>query len=196
MFYLGIDPGKSGGIAVLSPTGVIDCTVKMPQTEADLYHLLRSFEGDGRAMVEHVHASPQMGVVSAFTFGKGYGALLMALTAAKIKFDEVSPRKWQAAMQCLTKGDKNVSKRRAQQLFPQLTITHATADALLIAEFCRRWHCSLDVNGSSRARSQQVTAAGSGRDTATATASCIGEAKPEKRIESRGRFVKATSRTA
>jgi hypothetical protein len=38
----------------------------------------------------------------------------------------------------MTKGDKNVSKRKAQELFPQLKITHATADALLLAEFGRR----------------------------------------------------------
>lgn len=140
MFYVGIDPGKAGGLAMLDSTGDVVWATKMPATEADVFTLLRTIQGDVRGMVEHVHASPQMGVVSAFTFGKGYGALLMALTAAKIKFDEVSPRKWQGALQCLTKGDKNVSKRRAQQLFPGLTITHATADALLIAEFCRRFH--------------------------------------------------------
>lgn len=142
MFYLGIDPGKSGGIAALASDGRVELAVKMPPTEADVYQALVSSRVVGAtvAMVEHVHASPQMGVVSAFTFGKGYGALLMALTCAGIRFDEVSPRKWQGAMQCLTKGDKNVSKRRAQQLFPGLTITHATADALLIAEFCRRFH--------------------------------------------------------
>ena len=143
MFYLGIDPGKSGGLALLDAAGDVVWCTKMPATEADLLTLL-GVTGRQRfvahAMVEHVHASPQMGVVSAFTFGKGYGALLMALTAAQIPFDEVSPRKWQGALQCLTKGDKNVSKRRAQQLFPGLTITHATADALLIAEFCRRFH--------------------------------------------------------
>jgi hypothetical protein len=83
-------------------------------------------------------ASPQMGVTSAFTFGKGYGGLLMLLTALDIPFDQITPRKWQTAMGCLSGGDKNVTKRRAQQLFPKLTITHAIADALLLAEFCRR----------------------------------------------------------
>jgi hypothetical protein len=79
-----------------------------------------------------------MGVVSAFTFGRGYGALRMALTMFDLHFEEVTPRQWQKAMACLTGGDKNVSKRRAQELFPALTITHAIADALLIAEFSRR----------------------------------------------------------
>jgi hypothetical protein len=62
----------------------------------------------------------------------------MALTAAGIPFERVTPQKWQKAMGCMTKGDKNVSKRRAQELFPQLKITHAIADALLIAEYGRK----------------------------------------------------------
>ena len=41
-------------------------------------------------------------------------------------------------MSWLSKGDKNVTKSRAQELFPELKITHAIADALLIAEYGRR----------------------------------------------------------
>jgi hypothetical protein len=41
-------------------------------------------------------------------------------------------------MSCLTKGDKNVTKSRAQELFPEVKVTHAIADALLIAEYGRR----------------------------------------------------------
>ena len=37
-----------------------------------------------------------------------------------------------------SKGDKNVTKRRAQELFPGARVTHAVADALLLAEYCRR----------------------------------------------------------
>jgi hypothetical protein len=33
----------------------------------------------------------------------------------------------------MTKGDKNISKAKAQELFPDKKIIHATADALLIA---------------------------------------------------------------
>ena len=79
-----------------------------------------------------------MGVKSAFTFGEGFGWLCMALTAAGIPWRTVRPQAWQKELGCLTKGDKNVSKRKAQALFPELTITHATADALLIAEWLRR----------------------------------------------------------
>lgn len=152
MIYVGIDPGLSGGIAAVSDLGVPLLHAKMPATDADLLALLRAnwggwggsevalqqMRGRWRCCVELVHSSPQMGVRSAFTFGRGFGAILMALAAVKLPYDLVSPAKWQTAMQCRSKGDKNVTKRRAQQLFPDVTITHAIADALLIAEYGRR----------------------------------------------------------
>ena len=62
----------------------------------------------------------------------------MALTAVKVPYTLVRAPAWQKAMGCLTHGDKNISKRRAEQLFPSVKMTHALSDALLIAEFCRR----------------------------------------------------------
>jgi Holliday junction resolvasome RuvABC endonuclease subunit len=135
---IGIDPGVNGAIAWIQDGK--PCVEKMPETLADLWDLVVSikFGNECQAYIEAVHSSPQQGVKSAFTFGQGYGRLEMALTAAGIPFERVSPQKWQKAMGCLTKGDKNVSKRKAQEMFPQLKITHATADALLIAEYGRR----------------------------------------------------------
>ena len=96
----------------------------MPDTLQDLWELVVSISleaGTGgmgiRAYLEAVSSSPQMGVVSAFSFGRGYGNLEMALTAAGIPFERVRPQVWQKALGCMTKGDKNVSKRKAQELF-------------------------------------------------------------------------------
>ena len=141
---IGIDPGMSGGIAWIADGK--PCVEKMPETLQDLWELIRNIRGprhwtpepECRAYIESVHSSPQMGVTSAFTFGQGFGRLEMALTAAGIPFERVTPQKWQKALVCLTKGDKNVSKRRAQELFPQMKCTHATSDALLIMEYGRR----------------------------------------------------------
>jgi len=145
MITIGIDPGKNGGIAWI--TDGKPCVEKMPETLTDLWDLIHEISGvkwsnhgvtEIKAYLESVSSSPQMGVKSAFTFGNGFGHLEMALTAAGIPFERVAPQKWQKALGCLTKGDKNVSKRRAQELFPQMKVTHATADALLIAEYGRR----------------------------------------------------------
>ncbi len=139
---MGVDPGANGGIAWITDGKA--CVEKMPDTLQDLWELIRDITNhprsslDGRkykAYIEQVSSSPQMGVVSSFSFGRGYGNLEMALTAAGIPFERVRPQVWQKALGCMTKGDKNVSKRKAQELFPDRKITHATADALLIAHY-------------------------------------------------------------
>ena len=79
-----------------------------------------------------------MGVVSAFTFGRSYGFLRGLLAANGIKREDVTPQKWQAELGCRSKGDKNVTKAKAQELWPNEKITHANADAMLIAEYARR----------------------------------------------------------
>ncbi len=141
-YYLGVDPGQGGGIVALGSDRRVGMVAKMPETDRDLLDMLAVFAG-GTAVLERVHSSPQMGVTSAFTFGAGFGGLRMALTASRISFTEVTPQKWQKAMGCMTKGDKNVSKRMAQSLFPDVKVTHAVADALLIAEYTRRTELNL-----------------------------------------------------
>jgi hypothetical protein len=158
MLYIGIDPGKSGGIAAVDNFGVCVCAQRMPETDRELYNLFRDLsESMGvpvatKAVVEHVSSSPGMGVASAFKFGTNFGALRMALTAAKIPFDFVAPKTWTAAMEVSApKGesgkfgavdrkrrDKNLSKTEATRLFPRIKVTHAIAEALLIAEYARR----------------------------------------------------------
>lgn len=140
--WIGADPGKSGAIAVVDEFGQpMADACKLSNTDADIAAWLTDVAGWSdrvHATIEKVHSSPQMGVVSAFTFGRSLGFLHGLLVALKIPYTEVSPQRWQKYMDCLTHGDKNVSKQRAQQLWPTLRITHAIADSLLIAEYGRR----------------------------------------------------------
>lgn len=147
MLYLGIDPGVSGGLAALRADGGVQGVAKMPETDGDVLAWLAHLQKvhGCYAVLERVSASPQMGVVSAFTFGRGYGALQMALHAAGIPYDLITPGTWQRALRCLSRGDKSVTKARAQALFPGLRVTHAIADALLIAEYARRFQRGLAV---------------------------------------------------
>ena len=139
--YIGIDPGIKGGLAILCE-GAEPFAVKMPATERDIYECLLSLtnwkDTEAVAVIEKVNAVKGNGVVSMITFGMGYGGLRMALIALGIPFREVTPQTWQKALGCSTGGNKNVSKAKAQQLFPSLKITHAIADSLLIAEWLRR----------------------------------------------------------
>jgi Holliday junction resolvasome RuvABC endonuclease subunit len=167
VLYIGIDPGKAGGIATLRIDGTVMNAIAMPPTERDLFDFLClvAQAGPSRAMLERVHSSPQMGVVSAFTFGQGYGALRMVLTALQIPFDEVAPQKWQSAMAAQSGGDKNITKRRAQALFPFQKITHSIADALLLAEFARRFHNAIPINEGAIDGKAQTRSATKDRDT-------------------------------
>jgi hypothetical protein len=158
MIYLGIDPGGSGAIAAVGEH-IRPSFIKNESTEREIAEWLSAFPPpDSFAIIEKVSSSPQMGVSSAFTFGRSYGFLRGLLICAKIPFEEVSPQRWQKAMQCRTGGDKNVSKAKASQLFPELTITHAIADALLLAEYNRRLRAGM-FNEQSPRRERAVPAA-------------------------------------
>jgi crossover junction endodeoxyribonuclease RuvC len=139
VIVLGIDPGASGGVAWRGDD-VEAHAWKFPDTERDLWHLFEDLSGNGiaAAFIERVHSMPKQGVASSFKFGQHYGMLRAFLIASAIPFEAVAPGVWQRSMGCLSKGDKNVTKRKAQELFPALKITHAIADALLLAEYGRR----------------------------------------------------------
>lgn len=148
MIVIGLDPGKSGGIAwqKLGESRSAQA-VKFPETETDTFALLDTImaeDADWFAYLEKVGATPQMGVTSAFTFGRGYGFLRGLLVGLSIPFEEVGPAKWQAEFGLRAAGRKlgdddvakhNAIKGKAQQFYPYLKITHSMAASLLISEW-------------------------------------------------------------
>src|ERR1700742_1151157 len=111
--FLGIDPGLSGALALYNPAtdelDVRDMPVfilpkgsKGTRTELDLYGLANIIDMWAslkvRAVVELVSASPQMGTVSAFSFGGSYWAARMALAAHFIPTELVTPQVWKRAL--------------------------------------------------------------------------------------------------
>ena len=142
---IAIDPGAQGGIAIFSvdKDRLIE-VVKMPDTPQDLLDLISKYQINSKCYLEKVGGLPGMGGSSMFNFGKGFGHLEMALLCRKIPTTEVTPQKWQKALQLGTKGHKSTSqwknklKARAQQLYPKVPkITLAISDALLILEYAR-----------------------------------------------------------
>ncbi len=139
---IGIDPGQSGGAVLLGSSGlVLDTLVFSKATEHDIAECLNSWrqeDGGGViAFLESVHSMPKQGVASSFKFGRSFGFLIGVLTALKIRYELVTPQKWQKALHCLSHGDKNVTKASAQRRWPDRKWTHAIADAALIAEYGR-----------------------------------------------------------
>lgn len=142
---IAIDPGAHGGIAIFSvdKDRLIE-VVKMPDTPQDLLDLISKYQINSKCYLEKVGGLPGMGGSSMFNFGKGFGHLEMALLCRKIPTTEVTPQKWQKALQLGTKGHKSTSqwknklKAKAQQLYPKVPkITLAISDALLILEYAR-----------------------------------------------------------
>ena len=146
-YFLGVDPGANGAAVIIDSAGDFLFTqilfYKSTEGEIAEWFLNHAAKKCSRAMLEKVSAMPKQGVSSTFKFGQNYGFLRGCLMCSKIPFDDSSPQRWQKAMGCMTAGDKNVTKAKAQQLFPRDRITHANADALLIAEYCRRLHLGM-----------------------------------------------------
>ena len=141
--FIGIDPGKAGGFAFIYDD--IYIAKKTPNTVSEIaieIGAIKLIAPDVSiyAIIEHVHSMPGQGVKSVFTFGKGYGQWLGILATLKIPYIEVTPNKWMkyyGAMPKEKKDRKNHLKHLAQQRFPNIDITLATSDAILICNYLR-----------------------------------------------------------
>lgn len=142
---IAIDPGVNGGIAIYScdERKVVE-VVKMPETPGDLLALLKMYKINSVCYLERVQGIPGNGASHMFNFGRGFGHLEMALLSQKIPVVEVTPQKWQKALQLGHKGTKTTAqwknrlKERAKQLFPDVSkITLSVSDSLLILEYGR-----------------------------------------------------------
>jgi hypothetical protein len=137
--YMGIDPGYSGAVAVVDEKGALVALQRLNGTEHDIssFMLGRQLTVE-LAILEKVSSMPRQGVASTFKFGTSYGFCRGLLVCHRIPFETATPVTWQRSLKCLSKGDKNVTKSAAQRLWPQEKVVHATADAMLIAEYARR----------------------------------------------------------
>lgn len=146
-YYIGIDPGFSGGIAVLGPGGnVVECR-NMPETPMEILEFLRGYSDNSVCVLEDVgQGVPGQSSSATAKFARHNGHLEMALLAIGIKTTKVRPQKWEKTYALGSSSThekaewKRMLKERAQQLFPQLgkKVTLKTCDALLIAEYCRK----------------------------------------------------------
>lgn len=126
---LGVDPGIEGALALLDTDACTLALRPMPvathkaskgkeKTSVDTQRLafdLRALSPD-IAYIEHVHSSPQMGVVSAFSFGYSYGTVRGTLDALHVTTTPVSPVIWKRALR--VPADKALARSRASELFP------------------------------------------------------------------------------
>jgi hypothetical protein len=152
--YIGIDPGQKGAICSVDDDGTLVKAKAMPLTPADIYEELRSYDAftaeQRYAVLENQNSFAPPGVrfnTSAMGgFFRHLGHLEAFLMASNIRYDMRMAAHWQRAMGCLTGGNKNITKAAAQRLFPAVKVTHTLADALLLAEYCRRTQRGIPLN--------------------------------------------------
>lgn len=121
---MGIDPGISGALAWIDTEDWSLSVRDMPKEPGRRDKNAVSPIGvalifqealPDYVFIEDVWSSPQMGVSSAFSFGRSLGIVEEAATYGSI-LTKVTPQEWKSKTK--TPKDKNEARRRAQQLFP------------------------------------------------------------------------------
>ena len=145
MVYIGIDPGKKGGVATINEDGV-----KVYQWDD------QRFIEDMRqhanwldkcvAAVEKVGAFSGQGVKSMFSFGHSLGFIEGVLSGLGIPYQLIPPVTWKRSFSLIGK-DKKASIETCQKLFPELNLmateksrvpSDGMAESALLALYAKR----------------------------------------------------------
>tara|TARA_B100000575_G_C23082002_1_gene623431 strand:+ start:941 stop:1432 length:492 start_codon:yes stop_codon:yes gene_type:complete len=153
MKIVGIDPGLSGGIAILEDSKVLklfDMPVmaegkknKRQLNSAQLVSIIKEniFKSEETAVVvEQVNAVPGQGVTSMFNFGQTFGAIKGVCAALNLPIFFVRPSKWKKHFE-LINSSKDSSRTKVIEMYPSLSNQLSKkkdvnkSDAILIARY-------------------------------------------------------------
>lgn len=162
-YFVGIDPGFTGAIAIIDDKenimDVIDCPliviskgrkkiVNFKRVEEVKYRVdskvLHSFlepYKKGKFLIEHAQSMPGEGSVSSFNYGEGYGRYLGVLDSLGVDYIEVKSTVWKPPLNL--NWDKKLSIQKAQELIPSckklinLVKHNGRAEALLMAYYLK-----------------------------------------------------------
>ena len=153
MRIIGIDPGLSGGIAILDDKKVIELfdMPVMPDGKKNKRQLnsallvklikdhIKNLE-DTVMVVEQVNAMPGQGVTSMFNFGQTFGAIKGICAALGLPIFFVRPAKWKKHFE-LINSSKDASRTKAIEMYPSISEQLSKkkdvnkSDAILIARY-------------------------------------------------------------
>ncbi len=151
-FYVGIDPGGSGAIAVLVD-GQIRETILLESSPLSTLTRIRGLVGRLKAQDVHYrfcvekvggYVKGSKGNIGSrmFEFGKSYGSIVTSLYACNVLgFLNPMSQVWQRKIGAPTRGDKSKEEHKkdlfkiAERIFPDQSPTLKTADAMLLAYY-------------------------------------------------------------
>ena len=132
---LGVDPGISGGLAFVNDKIKVIDAMPMPLMKKKhgtghknyvdphaLHQFLGMYEFD-RCVIEAVHSSPQMGVTSAFSFGRSAGVAIGAVAYWCADIYEVAPSKWKRDLNCPADKEQTIHRAIHPKAGGLLTVT-------------------------------------------------------------------------
>ena len=155
MRIIGIDPGLSGGIAILDDLKIFDIydmpimsegkKNKNQLNSAQLVNIIKKniiSSGDTFLIVEQVSAMPGQGVTSMFNFGQTFGSIKGICAALNLPIFFVRPAKWKKHFD-LINSSKDASRTKVIEMYPSISPRLSKkkdvnkADAILIARYFR-----------------------------------------------------------
>jgi len=153
---LGIDPGLSGGLAIVDGA-VLHAAEPMPVTTSAINDKKQIVDGQGLAelvaswqlffgvtdcCIERVGARPNQGVTSMFNFGLSYGITIGVVTALGMDIRYVTPQRWKKDLEL--DGLKDSSRYMAHALWPDFDdkFRRKKDDGIAEAALIGLWHDS------------------------------------------------------
>ena len=154
MRIIGIDPGLSGGIAVLDDLKIFDMfdmpimsegkKNKNQLNSAQLVNIIKKHIVLGKTfvIVEQVSAMPGQGVTSMFNFGQTFGSIKGICAALNLPIFYVRPAKWKKHFE-LINSSKDASRTKVIEMYPSISDRLSRkkdvnkADAILIGRYFR-----------------------------------------------------------
>lgn len=125
---IGIDPGHSGGVVLLSsalhegfPLPMGGKSIAGAQL-ASILRVWNDFVGIDLVAVEDVHSRPGEGVNSPFTFGRGFGRIEGVLQCLGLSYQLVKPQAWKRVILKGTARDKKAAIDFVRGRYPTIDL--------------------------------------------------------------------------
>jgi len=149
MIYIGIDPGKTGCVCVLSPDGGLALIDHHELIVQDLVGIKAQYGDNLCCLIERQQSMPKQGLASTCTCCFGYGQYYGALQALGIAFETVRSQEWMKGLGIPAKLDLKVRKRKIAECMlnkyptaelhgPRGGLKDGRSDALAIADYLKR----------------------------------------------------------